>query len=130
MDSLWLAEALLGPDKLLPTGIYHIRVLVEAPCPHNSSGKHLFPESFVTYADILPPPQGWEPGLQLHVATEIRNVYDTGDAIKGHSSDLVKELYESMENIELGGGTVDNAVTGVPKGHGYVAPWKPAEMLP
>lgn len=38
--------------------------------------------------------------------------------------------YESMENIELGGGTVENAVTGVPKGHGYVAPWKPAEMLP
>lgn len=36
---------------------------------------------------------------------------------------------EAMKSIELGG-TVENPVTGIPKGHGYVALWKPAEMLP
>lgn len=42
LDSPWLAEALLEPDRLLPTGIYHNRVLVEALCPHNSSGSISF----------------------------------------------------------------------------------------
>lgn len=54
--------------------------------------KHLLPECFVTSPDFLTLPWGWGAGLQLHMAAGTRNIYDTGDAIKGHSSDLVEEL--------------------------------------
>ena len=95
MDSPWLAEALLEPDRLLPMGIYHIRILVEAPCPHSSSGSISFLRALSLLLTSYHHPEGGrgrEAGLQLHVAAETRNVYDTGNAIKGHSSDLVKDL--------------------------------------
>lgn len=45
--------------------------------------KHLLPECFVTSPDFLTLPWGLGAGLQLHMAAGTRNIYDTGDAIKG-----------------------------------------------
>lgn len=84
--NLFLAEALLGQDRLLPAFItsgswerFHVP----------SSGSIFLMR---TLSPLLPSRddslKGWGAGLLVYVATESRNIYDTGDAIRGHSSDL------------------------------------------